>query len=485
MSRVSLKAVAARSALAAAAATLAACSDAPVQPDGSAAPPTPRAAQAVTDQQDAVVAGDVLVKLKDGASLDAVLREHGLGRGPQGYAHRFDVARTQKGNERAMAARLRNDARVEWAEPNYLRQPLAVSPRLWALSNPGGLNMKFNEKDASGRYGQTLPSTYASLADADMDASFAVTCMAGTCADIVIGNIDTGVDFNNPELSGRLIAGKDWIDNDNDPSDIAAEGHGTHTAGTSAGANISAVGATGIASHVKFYAQRVCGTAGCPTSAIINALNAAASYRDANGKPMVAVNVSLGGGTESTGEQQAIATLTTNGTLVIASAGNDGRNRVSCPACDANAISVAATDWRDARTSYSNYGKGLDISAPGGNCYSNTTEEGCVFSSIVTGYTGGNTYSATATGDPIYNLNGNLPLANGYYAYMQGTSMAAPNMTSAAAVVAWATGLRGTALRDRLFNTADDKGTAGYDTGYGYGRVNVYRAVNNSATSPL
>ena len=484
MSRVSLKAVAVNAALAVAAVSLAACSDVPVQPDESAL--TTRAAVASTGD-DAVVAGDVIVALKDGASLDDLVKVHGLGKGAKGFAGKFDVVKTTRGNERAMAARLAKDPRVEYAEPNYLRQPLAVSPRLWQIANPGGLNMKFNEKDASGRYGQTLPSTYASLADADMDADFTATCLAGSCPDIVIGNIDTGVDYNNPELQGRVILGKDWVDNDNDPADIAAEGHGTHTAGTSAGANISAVGATGIASHVKFYAQRVCGTAGCPTTAIINALNAAASYRDANGQPMVAVNVSLGGGTESTGEKNAIRTLTNYGTLVIASAGNDGRSRVSCPACDANAISVAATDWRDARTSYSNYGSGLDMSAPGGNCYSNTTEEGCIFSSIVAGYTASTgylTYSSTATADPIYRINADLPLANTNYAYMQGTSMAAPNLTSAAAVVAWATGLRGSALRTRLQNTADDKGTAGYDTGYGYGRVNVYRAVYNTATSP-
>jgi hypothetical protein len=467
-------------------AALAACSDAPTN---AAAPTAPNAVRlAVASSEDPIVAGDVLVKVKDGASLDAVVSEHGLGKGAHGFAGKFDVLRTTQGSERAMAARLAADPRVEWAEPNYLRLPLALSPRLWALSNPGGLNMKFNEKDTSGRLGQTLPSTYASLADADIDASFTATCQVASCPDIVIGNIDTGVDYNNPELSGRVILGKDWVSNDNDPMDTSDEGHGTHTAGTSAGANISAVGATGIASHVKFYAQRVCGPAGCPTSAIINALNAAASYRDANGQPMVAVNVSLGGGTESTGEKSAILALTNNGTLVIASAGNDGRSTVSAPASDVNAISVAATDWRDALASYTNYGKGLDMSAPGGNCYSNTTEEGCIFSSIVAGYTattGYLTYSATATANPVYNINGDLPLANGYYAYMQGTSMAAPNMTSSAAVVAWATGLRGSALRTRLQSTADDKGTAGYDTKFGNGRVNVYRAVFNVTSSPI
>src|SRR3982750_4417064 len=143
MSRVSLKAVAANAALAVAALSLAA-------------------------------SGDEIAPPKAGPSLDDLVKVHGLGKGAKGFAGKFDIVKTSRGNERAMAARLAKDPRVENAEPNYTRQPLAVSPRLWQIANPGGLNMKFNEKDTGGRYGQTLPSTYASLADADMDADFAV-----------------------------------------------------------------------------------------------------------------------------------------------------------------------------------------------------------------------------------------------------------------------------------------------------------------------
>jgi hypothetical protein len=468
------------------AAALAACSDTPTDPHAAlAAPSAPSAQQGV----DEVVPGVVLVKFREGASpavVDQISASAGLVHAFRGVGGAYEAMKTARGSEYTVASRLAADPNVEWAEPDYVRRPLAISPRLWAFVNPGGLNMKFT--DAS--YGQSLPAQYASKADADMDANFTVTCRIASCPDVVIGNIDTGVDFANPELSGRLIAGKDWVDGDSNPFDTSNEGHGTHTAGTAAGANVSAVGATGIASHVKFYVQRVCGPAGCPSSAIINALNAAASYRDANGKPLVAVNVSLGGSTESTGERTAIQTLTTNGTLVVASAGNDGTSRVNCPACDANAISVAATDWSDKLASYSTHGSGLDISAPGGLCYSNTTEDGCIFSSIVAGYTASTgflTYSATATADPIYNINGNLPLATGYYAYMEGTSMAAPQVTSVAAVVSWSTGLRGSALRTRLQSTADHVGTGTTwpNTTFGNGRINVYRAVNNTTTSPL
>ena len=150
---------------------------------------------------------------------------------------------------------------------------------------------------------------------------------------------------------------------------------------------------------------------------------------------------------------------------MIASAGNSGSGKVACPACDPNAISVAATDWKDALAAYSQYGSGLDISAPGGYCYSNTTPR-----AASTARSPRATRAARSDGP-----------TNGTYGWMKGTSMAAPQVTGAAAVVASKTGLRGASLRTRLESTADDKGTPGYDTRFGHGRLNVYRAVTNTA----
>jgi serine protease len=438
-------------------AALAACSDSPVT-STMETPESSAYARAAADEP--VVAGQVIVKLRDGESLDALASTHGVGKGASGYAHAFDIVLTSNGNERAMAARLAADPRVEFAEPNWIRHTDAVDSRLWAFYNPGGLNMKFSDPTDS-RYGTYIPASYASVLDADEDN---ISGYAANGADVTIGSIDTGVDFTHPEFTGRLIAGKDWLDNDNDPSDTPDEGHGTHTTGTAAGTNVGVAGVAGAAPHVKVYVQRVCGANGCPTSAIINAINAAATYRDAAGNPLVAVNFSIGGGTESTGEKNAIQALTNNGTLFVASAGNSGTSRVACPACDVNAISVAATNWQDGLAGYSQYGKGLDISAPGGYCYSNTTPEGCIFSSVSTGYTGGAVSGPTS----------------GAYGWMQGTSMAAPQVTGTAAVVASVTGLRGAALRNRLLTTTDDKGAAGYDTKFGNGRLNTYRAVTGS-----
>ena len=102
-------------------------------------------------------------------------------------------------------------------------------------------------------------------------------------------------------------------------------------------------------------------------------------------------------------------------------------------------------------------------------CYSNTTEEGCIFSAIVAGYQATQGYKE---------YDG--PLAGGKYAYMNGTSMATPQVTGAAAVVASKTGLRGAALRARLESSAKDLGVAGYDTKFGNGRLDVYKAITGS-----
>jgi len=447
-------------------AALAACSD-EVTTNPGIAPQSPAFASA--QAEDRIAAGQILVKFKDGVDADALVLKHGLARRGQGAKGSFELMGVARGSERAVVARLRNEPGVEFAEPDYLRQVDVADPRLWAFYNPGGLNMNFSDPTDS-RFGTPIPSSYASLTDADEDA---LAGIGAGGAQVVISGIDTGVDFNHPEFAGRLIRGCDWYSQsaagnssrtctDFSSDDTPEEGHGTHTAGTMAGAKVGVAGATGAADNVKILVQRVCGTNGCYTSGIVNAIYAAADHPG-----MVAMNLSLGGGTESTAEKNAINyAVNTKGVLVIAAAGNSGTSRVGCPACDPFAISVAATDWKDGLASYSQYGKGLDISAPGGLCYSNTTEEGCIFSAIVSGYTAGKSYTG--------------PIAGASYAFMNGTSMATPQVTGAAAVIASKTGLRGAQLRARLESTADDKGTAGYDTRFGNGRLNVHRAVTGT-----
>lgn len=386
-----------------------------------------------------LVPGRVVVKLRDGVSVGDVAAAYGLSVERRAPRNAFVLLRGAAGNERTLAARLSGDARVVYAEPDYLRQVTAIDPSLWAFSNPGGLTVQFTR----GRNKGSPVTSYQSVADADEDN---VEGYAAGGSAVVIGSIDTGVDFAHPEYyAGQLIAGFDWFSNDGDPSD--ENGHGTHTTGTMAGQTVGVAGISGAGPNVRVYVQRVCGPLGCPSSAIASAIITAAD------SGTVAMNLSLGGSSESQAEKDAIAyAVNAKGALVIASAGNDATGTVSCPACDPLAISVAASNWQDELSYYTNWGSGLDLTAPGGELYSNTTDEAGIYSA----YLGGG------------------------YQYLQGTSMAAPQVTGTAGIVASKTGLRGAALRSRLEGTADDLGASGYDTNFGHGRLNSYRAVTNT-----
>jgi len=414
-----------------------ACTEQPLD-ESSESAPTSGSLRAA--QREQVMPGEVIVKLKDGTAPQSVAGLGGLRLIDRPAGGRLGIFLVPVGEELARARALRKDPNVVYAEPNYLRQTHAIDPRLWAFRNPGGLNMLYS----SGKNrGKPIGASYASILDADEDNIEGYAAGGGA---VVVGSIDTGADMDHPEYAGRTIAGKDWYNNDNSPEDD--DGHGSHTTGTMVGTNVGVAGVSGAASNVQVYVQKVCGRRGCPTSAIVSAIYAAADYPG-----MVAMNLSLGGGSESQAEKDAIAYATAKNVLVIASAGNDGTGTVACPACDPNAISVGSTTWRDERASYSQYGPGLDITAPGGNCFSNTTPEGCIYSAFM----------------------------GGAYEWEQGTSMAAPQVTGTAGVVASVTGLRGSALRSRIIGTADDLGAAGYDQTFGAGRVNSYRAVTNSS----
>jgi serine protease len=418
---------------------LAACQDNSTMAPGALAPGNQLNAINLSQTVEQVMPGEVIVKARAGQDVAEIARAHGLEVASTGYRGTFSVLRGAAGSERALAARLGADARVEYAEPNFLRQPQAIDSRLWAFFNDGSGRMYFTSGSNRGSaVGSKLPK-----ADADEDN---IAGYAAGGAPVVIGSVDTGVDLDHPEfLSGQLIAGRDWYNNDANPQDD--EGHGTHTTGTMVGRNVGVAGVSGAGANVRVYVQKVCGRRGCPTSAIVSAIRAAADYPG-----LVAMNLSLGGSSESQSEKDAIAYANGKGVLVIASAGNDGTSTVSCPACDPLAISVAATNWADGLSYYSNWGTGLDIAAPGGEMYSNTSDEGGIYSSVIDGYD-----------------------------YYQGTSMAAPQVTGTAGIVASVTGLRGSALRSRLEGSTDDVGTPGYDTTFGNGRLNSYRAVTGSS----
>ncbi|WP_448129630.1 S8 family peptidase [Stenotrophomonas rhizophila] len=252
---------------------------------------------------------------------------------------------------------------------------------------------------------------------------------------VVVAVIDTGI-TNHPDLNANILPGYDFISDaamardgggrDNNPNDegdwyaanecgsgIPASNsswHGTHVAGTVVAVTNNSTGVAGTAFNAKVVPVRVLGKCGGYTSdiadAIVWASGGTVSGVPANANPAEVINMSLGGGGScSTTYQTAINGAVSRGTTVVVAAGNSNTNvSSSVPANCANVIAVAATTSAGARASFSNYGTGIDISAPG--------------QAILSTLNSGTTVPGSAS-----------------YASYNGTSMAAPHVAGVVALV--------------------------------------------------
>ncbi|UNC93474.1 S8 family serine peptidase [Candidatus Contubernalis alkaliaceticus] len=271
---------------------------------------------------------------------------------------------------------------ILYAEPNYLlythgEQVFPNDPffdQLWGLHNTG----------------QSIRGTLGT-ADADIDAPEAWEIITGS-EEVIIAVIDTGVDYNHPDLINNIwrnpnevldgtdtdgngyvddIVGWDFYSNDNDPMD--EHSHGTHVSGTIAAEGNNELGITGVMWNAKIMPLRFLSPTGSGTTE--NAVEAIL-YANANGAHII--NNSWGGGEFSQALKDAICASTA---VVVCSAGNDVSNNdiifnyptsYNCP----NIISVAATDNQDGLASFSNYGSNtVHVGAPGVRTFSTVTRE--------------------------------------------------------------------------------------------------------------
>lgn len=173
--------------------------------------------------------------------------------------------------------------------------------------------------------------------------------------------VDTGVDYTHPDIAGNYVGGIDFVNDDNDPTwnnPGSQETHGTHVAGTILAVNNSA-GVLGVAYNAKLLHARVLTNTGGSTSDVM----AGADWCRDNGAKVI--NMSLGGGTKSRSEENLYNQIDSQGIMIVAAAGNDGRTRISYPAAYTNVVSVSAIDVNNQIASFSNRGKGLDVAAPG------------------------------------------------------------------------------------------------------------------------
>lgn len=276
-------------------------------------------------------------------------------------------------------------------------------------------------------------------------------------AGVRVAVIDTGVDYNHPDLQGRYAGGWDFVNNDSDPMDD--NGHGTHVAGTIAASDDGA-GIVGVAPEAELYALKVLDANGSGSfSDVIRALEWATD----NG--IAVTNNSYGSDSPPTDTvdnvtaQAAFDNSYNSGMLHVAAAGNSGfftgflppGDVVGYPARFDSVIAVAATDGGDTVAWFSSTGPAVELAAPG------------------------------------VNINSTLP-GNGY-GLNTGTSMASPHVAGTAALVitsgitdANGDGLINDEVRQRLDGTAHDLGDTGRDWLYGYGIVDAAQAASSSGT---
>jgi subtilisin family serine protease len=268
----------------------------------------------------------------------------------------------------------------------------------------------------------------------DAEISWAIS----TGDPVKVGVIDTGIDLKHPDLQANIKGGYNAINPLKSPNDD--NGHGTHVAGIIAALNNS-IGVVGVGPNIDLYAIKVLNASGSGyLSDVIEGLD----WAVANG--MQVVNMSLGTSQDVQSFHDAIVRAYNAGVTIVAAAGNSG-GAVSYPAAYTEVIAVSATDQNNQIASFSSRGPEVDLAAPGVNIYST--------------YKGQN------------------------YATLSGTSMAAPHVTGAAALIIDTKkcdlNLDGVCtpseVQQRLEQTAIDLGDPGKDPLYGSGLVNVYRAL--------
>jgi thermitase len=366
----------------------------------------------------------VIVKYKDGAaakSRSAAANRAGVA-GVLGSVTATGAQVVQvPGDPAAAAATLSRSAAVEYAEPNL---------ELHALATPN---------DA--RFGELYGLNNANDADMDAPEGWDAAGLAAFPASggVKVGIIDTGIDKSHEDLAGKTVecASASLLTNAvSEGSCTDMNDHGTHVAGTIAAKAHNGVGVAGVSFNSQLAICQALNAVGSGTTAgVANCITYLA------GKGVKIISMSLGGGASTT-LQTAVRKAWNggNGTLIIAAAGNDGDATLNYPAAYAEVVSVAATDSNDNRASFSNANADVEIAAAGVNVLS--TKRG-----------------------------------GGYVAF-SGTSMATPHVSGVAALIAFKNPTFTAAqIRSKLDTSVDEKGAPGRDPQFGFGRVNLVKAV--------
>ena len=255
---------------------------------------------------------------------------------------------------------------------------------------------------------------------------------------VPVAVIDSGVDPAHPDLASNLIPGHNFLSGNTDTHDVL--GHGTAVAGTAAAVTNDGIGVAGVAWFNTIMPLVVVSSSNYATYAdIATAVNYAADHS------VKVINMSLGGTSYSSTLQSAVNYAWSKGLVIVAAAGNNSSSAYFYPAALSNVVAVSATDGSDNPASFTNFGNWITVAAPGTSIYTTT--------------------------------NG------GGYGNWQGTSFSAPQVAALAALLfSRNPALTNQKVVDLIKNNADDLGATGFDPYYGWGRINVYRALAAAQT---
>jgi len=247
---------------------------------------------------------------------------------------------------------------------------------------------------------------------------------------VVLAILDTGVDGTHEDLAPKMVAGWNINDNNSDTRDVT--GHGTLVAGTAAASSNNAVGVASVAWGCRIMPVRISDSTGSATFS-----NMASGLTWAADHGARVANLSFRASTSSA-VTSAAQYFQNRGGVVTVAAGNEA---VFEPALDnPYELTVSGSDPNDLLYGWSNTGNNIDLAAPG------------------------SAYSTTRGGG---------------YSSVSGTSIAAPIVAGVAAlVISNNPNLTGQEVQDTLKQSADDLGTPGWDSSYGWGRVNAERALS-------
>ncbi len=375
-----------------------------------------------------IIPGEVVIGTKTGFFAHSLRLPQGASVGPDSpelASLHAAVIRVPSGEENTYAQQLHDTPGVQFAEPNYLvtteDSPVTPDDPLW-------------------------PQQYG---PAHIQAPEAWSVTTGSSR-VILAVIDSGIDSNHPEFTGRILPGYDFVDGDTTPQDDC--GHGTHVAGIAAAKGNNGQGIAGMAWNVEIMPVRVldgyCG------GSIVNVAEALVWAVERGAR---VINLSLGISTPSTLLEDGTYYAYTHGAAIFAAAGNTGSSPVVYPAAYPWVMAVGATDENDQRASYSNTGAGLDLMAPGTDILSTTP-----LGSFYYHYTDGVTQK---------------------YGTLSGTSMAAAHASGAAALLA---SLPQFDTPDKIYqaltSTAMDLDIPGRDDDTGYGLIQTDQALNFTPT---